>query len=168
MKTRYLFVILGTAVLKGAACWLLPANREDHLTRRLDSGPTIENQGSDRAAHPQPRRLLQLRLRDDTGEEPIARSNVAYVALLMNDDDRGIRTLGQSLIDTRTSADLVAILGSSVNKDTEERVRAQGWRIRRLAPVADVGSGLGGDREGGYDVDSPIGSVSDAVVTSNI
>lgn len=97
-------------------------------------------------------RRLQLRL-TDSGKETVARSDVAYAALLMNDHDLGIRTLGQSLIDSRTAADLVAILGPGVTKATEVRMRAQGWRIRRIA----VGDDDGGDDV--CDMDSASGSV---------
>ncbi|CBJ30355.1 Glycosyltransferase, family GT8 [Ectocarpus siliculosus] len=84
----------------------------------------------------------------------MARSDVAYAALLMDDHDRGIRTLGQSLIDSRTSADLVAILGAGVTKVTETRMRAQGWRIRRLAA-----GGVDGDGGGVHKLDSASESV---------
>jgi len=88
--------------------------------------------------------------------DAVARSDVAYAALLMDDHDRGIRTLGQSLIDSRTSADLVAILGAGVTKATEARMRAQGWRIRRLAAESPhVGGG-----DGVPEKDSARGSVS--------
>lgn len=97
--------------------------------------------------------------RDPTGGgDAVARSDVAYAALLMDDHDRGIRTLGQSLIDSRTSADLVAILGVGVTQATEARMRAQGWRIRRLAADGPRGGG-----DGGVDVDSARGSVSTVI-----
>lgn len=153
MKARSLFLVVGAA-LPGLAQELLPSNGGDH--------PVVQSERSQHAssAQPYPRRRLQLHLKDDSGEEPVARSDVAYAALLMDDHDRGIRTLGQSLIDTRTSADLVAILGAGVTKPTEERMRAQGWRIRRLA-VDEVGVGVGGD--GTFDMDSASASVSSVI-----
>lgn len=98
-------------------------------------------------------RRLQLRLQDASKEEIVARSDTAYAAVLMDDHDRGIRTLGQSLIDSRTPADLVAILAPGVTKEAERRMRSQGWIIRRLALDGAVGEVV-------LDVNSADGSVS--------
>lgn len=141
------------AALPVLAQELLPSNGGDGLGKRTNSGPG--RQGEEQETNKEPslqQRRLQLRL-TDTGEEPVARSDVAYAALLMNDHDLGIRTLGQSLIDSRTSADLVAILGPAVTKATEVRMRAQGWRTRRIAV-----DGVGGDEV--CDMESASGSVS--------
>ncbi|CAM9394908.1 unnamed protein product [Pylaiella littoralis] len=165
MKARSLFLVVGT-VLPGLAEELLSSDGgPDHLNKIAYMEQVAESGGQYRQhtsnaqqqqqQHPRPRRL-QIRLKDDLGEEPGARSDMAYAALLMNDHDRGIRTLGQSLIDTRTTSDLVAVLGTGVSKATEDRMRAQGWRIRRLE-VDDAGVGSGGDSA--FDMDSASGSV---------
>lgn len=171
MKARCLFLVVGT-VLPGLAQELLPSNGgADRLTERTNSERqhavinTAQQQHQDQQQQQQPhRRRLPLHLKDDSGEEPVARSDIAYAALLMNDHDRGIRTLGHSLIDTRTTADLVAILGTAVSNATEDRMRAQGWRIRRLA-VDDDGdqAGVGVGAGGAFDMDSASGRVSTAV-----
>lgn len=170
MKARSLFLVVGT-VLPGLAQELLSSDGgPDHLHKIIYMEQVAEGDGQYRQhtsnaqqqqqQHPRPRRL-QIRLKDDLGEEPGARSDMAYAALLMNDHDRGIRTLGQSLIDTRTTADLVAVLGTGVSKATEDRMRAQGWRIRRLE-VDDAGVGSGGDSA--FDMDSASGSVSSELI----
>lgn len=147
------------AALPGVAQELLSSNGGDGLSKRTNNGPGNHaerlGQETDRAPSSLQQRRLQLRL-TDSGKEPAARSDVAYAALLMNDHDLGIRTLGQSLIDSRTSADLVAILGPSVTKATEVRMQAQGWRIRRIA--VDAVDGGGGDEV--CDMGSASGSVS--------
>lgn len=148
------------AALPGLAQELLPSSGGDDLPKRTNSvvEPNNQHQGDKvQASHRAPssaqqQRRLQLHLAE-TGKEPVARSDVAYAALLMNDHDLGIRTLGQSLIDSRTAADLVAILGPGVTKATEVRMRDQGWRIRRIAV-----DGVGGD--GVCDMESASGSVS--------
>ena len=87
------------------------------------------------------RRGLRLHLRDVEEDALHLKSRVAYVTVLLGDDDRGIRTLGQSLLDSRTIADLVAILGPQVSEGTEIRLHSQGWRIRRLAEPGFAGEG---------------------------
>eukprot|EP00752_Nemacystus_decipiens_P008140 g7280.t1 len=141
------------AALPGLAQELLSSNGGDGLPKRTNSGPagqTVIRQDTDREPSTVQRRL-QLRL-IDSGKGPVARSDVAYAALLMNDHDLGIRTLGQSLIDSRTSADLVAVLGPGVTKAAEVRMRAQGWRIRRIAVDGVAGGEV-------CDMDSASGSV---------
>lgn len=146
------------AALPGFAQQLLSSNGVDGLqTKRTNSWSHSDEaemmgQETDREESSLQHRTLQLRL-TDSGKELVARSDVAYAALLMNDHDRGIRTLGQSLIDSRTSADLVAIVGPGVTKATEVRMRAQGWRIRRIAV-----DGVDGDEV--CDMESASGSVS--------
>ena len=146
------------AVLPGLAQESRSSNGGDGLPKRTKSGPgqettTTSVQETDWAPSSLEQRRLQLRL-TDSGKDPVARSDVAYAALLMNDHDLGIRTLGQSLIDSRTSADLVAILGPAVTKATEVRMRAQGWRTRRIA------TGDGDVDDEVCDMDSASGSVS--------
>lgn len=77
-------------------------------------------------------RQLRLHLRDNIEDDLHLKSYFAYAVVLVSNDDRGIRALGQSLIESQTDADLVAILGPKVSHETEIRVRTQGWRIRRL------------------------------------
>lgn len=97
---------------------------------------------TDESRDPSAPRRLQLYLQDasEDGENIPVRSDSAYASLLMDDHDRGIRTLGQSLIDSRTGKDLVSILAPGVSLEAESRMRAQGWRTRRLA-VRDIVEG---------------------------
>lgn len=74
---------------------------------------------------------LRLHLRDNIEDHQHVKSNFAYAVVLFGNDDRDIRVLGQSLIESQTDADLVAILGPKVSHETETRARTQGWRIRR-------------------------------------
>lgn len=157
MKVRSLLFLAGAA-LPVLAQELSSSNVSDGIPKRTNSrgghrGHGETGQETNRAPPPSlQQRRLQLHL-IESGREPAARSDVAYAALLMNDHDLGIRTLGQSLIDSRTSADLVAILGPAVTKATEVRMRAQGWRIRRIAV-----DGVDGDKV--CNMDSASGSVS--------
>lgn len=108
-------------------------------------------------------RRLQLYLVDDDLEkENSVLPKFAYAALLMDDHDRGIRTLGQSLIDSRTAEDLVAILAPGVTLEAELRVQAQGWKVRRLAVDGDV------DGEDALDITSLSGSVRKLMVYQGI
>lgn len=150
------------AALPGLAQELLSSNGGDGLPKRTNSGLGQQAETGQDTTDSDPstlQRRLQLRL-TDSGRDPVARSDVAYAALLMNDHDLGIRTLGQSLIDSRTAADLVAILGPSVTKPAEVRMRDQGWRIRRIAV-----DGVGGDEV--CDMESASGSVSALVGEAN-
>lgn len=74
----------------------------------------------------------------DSQDEIVRHSRFAYVAVLLGDNDIGMRTLGQSLVDSGTVADSVALLGPLVSAQTEARIRAQGWVVRRL----EVGDGV--------------------------
>lgn len=161
MRTCILFLLVGTA-LSGLALELSLAAEKDEeqaidgnvLDRLAVSNNIIENVFElEEAIIPADHRRLQLRLQDASKEELVARSDIAYAAVLMDDHDRGIRTLGQSLIDSRTPADLVAILAPGVTKEAERRMRSQGWIIRRLALDGAVGEVV-------LDVDSADGSVS--------
>lgn len=160
MRTYILSLLTGT-VVSGLALELSPEAKKDGeqaidgklLDRLTVSNNRIENVFELADIVPADPRRLQLRLQDASKEELVARSDIAYVAVLMDDHDRGIRTLGQSLIDSRTPADLVAILAPGVSKEAESRMRIQGWIIRRLALDGAVGQVV-------LDVDSADGPVS--------
>lgn len=156
MRVLRLFTLAGIVlpVLAGKRLAITERHSERPSTTSLPvEHETISKRTDITAADrsPTPRRL-QLHLTDASAEQSIVRSDLAYAALLIDDQDRGIRTLGQSLIDSRTGADLVAILGPAVTLEAELRMRAQGWRIRRL--VAD---GVG--RDDALDLYSGSGSV---------
>lgn len=146
MRLRSLLLAAG-AVLPGLGQDIPPSERSADLSeagfapKRTNDVAERERRQQQQQQHTSGPRRLQLELQEASGEEPLARSDVAYAALLMDDHDRGVRTLGQSLIDSRTSADLVAILGARVSVATETRMRAQGWRIRRLSRGGGVGGG---------------------------
>ena len=161
MRTCILSLLVGTA-LSGMVRELSPSIEKDGeqatsgkllgqsaVSNRIEKVFDLKNRDI-RAADP---RRLQLRLQDASKEELVARSDTAYAAVLMDDHDRGIRTLGQSLIDSRTPADLVAILAPGVTKEAEKRMRLQGWIIRRLAVDGPVGEVV-------LDLNSADGSVS--------
>lgn len=157
MRVRSLFLAAG-AVVRGLGHDVPPSERSADLSKAASAPKrttVAERERGGQHHHAGPR-LLQLDLQEASGEEPLARSDVAYAALLMDEHDRGIRTLGQSLIDSRTAADLVAILGAGVSRATEARMRAQGWRIRRLV-VDGVDGGNGGNV---FDMDDARESVS--------
>lgn len=59
-------------------------------------------------------------------------SDVAYVAVLLGDNDIGVRTLGQSLLDSGTTVDMVAVLAPEVGAETQSRLRRQGWIVHRV------------------------------------
>lgn len=131
--------------------------KRDKNSKRTDREDYLEPAIDEARESPVPRRL-QLYLQDaseDEGNRPVS-SESAYASLLMDDHDRGIRTLGQSLIDSRTGKDLVAILAPGVSHETESRMRVQGWRTRRLA----VGDALEGESSEEAMNSSANGSVS--------
>lgn len=109
-----------------------PPKREEN-SKRTDREDYFEPAIDETRESPAPRRL-QLHLQEASEDEdnPRVNSDSAYASLLMDDHDLGIRTLGQSLIDSRTGKDLVAILAPGVSLEAESRMRAQGWRTRRL------------------------------------
>ncbi|CAM9696180.1 unnamed protein product, partial [Sphacelaria rigidula] len=78
-------------------------------------------------------------LRDSQDENSVSyHSRFAYVTVLLSDGNAvGVRTLGESILDTETYADLVMLLGPAVAADTESKIRERGWAVRRL----EVGEG---------------------------
>lgn len=152
----------GAHINSGRSPELLPeSGAVERRNAQVDLNPSVEDDSSGipegdvdvDSGRVSPRRL-QLHFTDASKDERIMASDEAYAALLMDDHDRGIRTLGQSLIDSRTRADLVAILAPKVSEAAELRMRAQGWRIRRLAVD------MPGEEAAALDTDSPSGSVS--------
>lgn len=71
-------------------------------------------------------------LLDSEDEVVVRHSPFAYVVVLLGNNDIGMRTVGQSLLRSDTVADLVALLGPLVSAQTEARIHAQGWVVRRL------------------------------------
>lgn len=65
-------------------------------------------------------------------------SKFAYVTVLTREMDVGVRTLGQSIIDSGSKADRVALVAPSVSSATEERLIKQGWIVRQLPPFEDT------------------------------
>ncbi len=62
-------------------------------------------------------------------------SSDAYVTLMHGDNLLGARVLGQSLLDTGTTKDRVAMCTDTVSADTKEVLQADGWIIKPVSKI---------------------------------
>lgn len=67
-------------------------------------------------------------------------SEEAYATLLYSDGFLlGVRVLGQSIRESGTNRDMVALLTESVSPTAEATLRGDGWIIKRIALIANPG-----------------------------
>lgn len=109
----------------------------DHVieTNWRDLPDGLESEGQARRRLAEDNNIMPTRAANwllDDQDEIVHASDFAYAVALLNDNDMGIRTLGESLRGSATPADLLALLGQAVSTTTEQRLRAQGWIVRRL------------------------------------
>ena len=77
-------------------------------------------------------------------QSPRAKSKEAYVTLLYGGFLLGARVLGQSIRETGTQKDLVALCTEAVSEETKEVLRSDGWIVREVGtienPYGEAGS----------------------------
>jgi len=66
----------------------------------------------------------------------------AYVTLLYGEDFLlGVRVLGQSIRETKTTYDLVVIVTGALSKQSQKTLRRDGWIVRNVDTIANPGKG---------------------------
>ncbi len=78
------------------------------------------------------------RLKDDVPVEvnqPTRKTKDAYVTLLYGGFLLGARVLGQSLRDTGTEKDFIALCTETVSEETKDVLKADGWMIRNINSI---------------------------------
>lgn len=92
-------------------------------------GPVPKNGGGLLSSPKEPRALTARRTESDPGtaREGPSPSRRAFVTLLYSDFIHGTRALGQSLRETRTTADTVVLVTPDVQQDTREILKKDGW-----------------------------------------
>lgn len=124
--------------------------KSQHRGDRIASGSRRQFTNTDGTAAHQP--YWSTSDNDREGKIP---SNVAYVTILTEDNDIGVRTLGKSIIDSGSSADFLVLLGPAVSNDTQKRLRRQGWMVRFLSDFPYTRTFQIGSRN----VDKPVNEV---------
>ncbi|KDD73670.1 hypothetical protein H632_c1943p0, partial [Helicosporidium sp. ATCC 50920] len=77
----------------------------------------------------------------------VGKSSQAYVSLLYGDDFLlALRVLGQSLKETDSTRDMVALaVSDSVSAEAEEILSLEGWHVRRVSAISNPGRWTGAD-----------------------
>lgn len=84
------------------------------------------------------RELQEYHLNKDPGKT----SDHAFVTLLYGEDFvLGVRVLGQSIRDTKTSSDLVLIVTGKISASSLKSLQSDGWRIRQVSEIANPAKG---------------------------
>lgn len=85
------------------------------------------------AKWPPPREFIKERNEGHQQSTPFA-----YVTVLRRDDDAGVRTLGQSIIESGSTFDRLVLLDPWVSSDTAHRLSKQGWIVQPLRVFQDA------------------------------